>query len=305
MERVTMKLSSWLCTSVGLAPLLVGVAHGSGTGTAGAGAVSVQARTMQGVPATDSELLRVMGAIDWAALSDAQVSSTSARLGANAALLDGAFQALRQAQGDKKFALSQVIAAAPSHHVLATALQWAGETSDDDRRADGWLLLRHLRAPQAVPLAIERMASERHERALESVIWCVRRDAVPPPALEARVVRQLHRLSAHASPRVRSASIQTLADWDRHGRYLMRSILRLLGDPDADVRIATIGASSIQGQTTEPLRAALLKMAADTREDVEVRNVALMNLERFGFTRRQYDVYQAAKADLFKNEETR
>lgn len=298
-----MKLGSWLCTSIGVALLLVGIAHGSdeGTGAVADAAGAVQARTVQAVPASDSELLRVLGTIDWAALPDAQVSSAAARLGADAALLDGAFHELRRAPGDKKFALSQVIAAAPSDRVLATALQWAGETSDDDRRADGWLLLRHLGAPQVVPLAIERMASERHERSLENVVWCIRRDEVPPPGLEAKVVRQLHRLSAHASPRVRIASIQTLGDWDRQGRFLMRSILRLLGDAEADVRIAAIGASSIQGQTAEPLKAALLKMAANIHEDAEVRNVALMNLERFGFTQRQYDAYRAAKADLFRN----
>ena len=75
-------------------------------------------------------------------------------------------------------------------------------------------------------------------------------------------------------------------------------MLRLLSDADVDVRIAAIGATSIAGLRTDPVKQRLLEILGNTEENPEVRSVAEMNLQDFNFSEDEYAAYRKALQSL-------
>ena len=103
--------------------------------------------------------------------------------------------------------------------------------------------------------------------------------------------------SALPAPR-RSASVQALAGWDHANRHIANDVLRLLADPDPEVRIAAIGASSIASLKSDPIKKRLLGLLNDPSQMLDVRSVALMNLDRFAFTPDEHADLMVGKRQL-------
>ncbi len=91
-------------------------------------------------------------------------------------------------------------------------------------------------------------------------------------ALE-RVVPRLHALTQHPLSNIGQASIQRIAQWDKAQLHVTQDVLRLLSDPDVEVRLAAIGATSI----------------------ASLRSRVALNLGRFALNANEYATYQAVQ----------
>ncbi len=241
-------------------------------------------------------------AIDWNMPQPAGAGELALALPSNAALRMAVLERYRQEPaGLAKENLAELLTAQPLPEVISAAVGWAQQSDSAMARADGFNILKRV-PPQSATYGLVRQALE-HEKdpvALGAAVWAMMPlQSIPDPAEVAQVAPRLHALTRHPMANVRSASIQRLAQWDRARQYIERDVLRVLSDPDGEVRIAAIGASSIAVLTSDSVKQRLFAMLASAKDDDELRSIILLQFDRFGLSRQEYATYQAVQHQLF------
>jgi hypothetical protein len=240
-------------------------------------------------------------AIDWNTPEPVGANELAAALPSNAPLRMAALERFRQeAPGLAKNNLEQLLTAQALPEVSAAAAVWAQQADSAMARADGFRLLTRL-PPQPATYRLARHALE-HEKdplALAAAVWALQPLGIADPADVQQVVPRLHARTQHPVAGVRAASIQRLAQWDRARLHATQDVLRLLSDPDEDVRIAAIGASSIAALTSDSIKQRFFAMLGSTKEGAELRSIVLLQLDRFGLSPKEYATYQAVQHELF------
>ena len=256
--------------------------------------------------ASDGEMMATLRAIDWKAQNVADDPQFAKRIGRSPGLIGEVLKLFQGAPSDVEFQIAQFLALVPSGEVRSTAMQWAQDANDAGRQRDGFFLLSQLKTDEpALSLAISHLNSQKNEQTLEHVIWSLHRVEVPKPDVAGQVAAKLAELTGHPHPPVRAASIQRLADWDREGTFVEDRLAQLLNDPDPEVRLSAIGATSIQALSTPVIKKGLLRIAADRDQEPMSRQFALSNLERFYFNSAEFDLYQMARKDVFSSNDAK
>ncbi len=250
----------------------------------------------------DADLLARFDAIVWSQHQPPGEKEIERGMGLSAALRSHVLQQFVSTTNEiQRHQLKQLLVNAPTPELVATAQQWAGDAQSAKNRLNGFLLLGGMRPSEASQaLQMKALHNEPDPQVLAKVLWSLARPEVPTPQLANQVAERLHALTQHTHSEVRQASIQRLADWDKSLRYFPADVQRLLGEPDANVRMSAIGATSLASLNSEPIKQRLLALLGDTRQDLEVRNVALMNLPRFDLNETEYAAYQAGLAQFEK-----
>jgi HEAT repeats len=253
------------------------------------------------VEPSDADLIAKVRSIDWLAPEPGVRPLVAAALPRSKALGDELLvQLLGTASDHVRWAIADFLTSAQWKAVPAIAVEWARSPADTERRRTGFLLLSMLPpSEQSLQLALAALLSgEADVRVLPELIRNVRRSGNPAPEQALAVTARLNQLVDHPDGRVRMAAIQGLAEWDRSQRFVAAQVRRLLADPVPEVRIAAIGASSIQQMMGSDIKLRLLEMASHPGEELSVREVALMNLERFDFNASEYGRLNSAVAQL-------
>jgi hypothetical protein len=250
----------------------------------------------------DAGLLARFDAIDWSQQQPPGEKEIERGMGLSAALRSHVLQQFVGSTNEiQRHQLKQLLVNAPTPELVATAQQWAGDAQSAKNRLNGFLLLGGMRPSEASQaLQMKALHNEQEPQVLAKVLWSLARPDVPTPQLANQVAARLHALTQHTHSEVRRASIQRLAEWDKSLRYFPADVQRLLGEPDANVRMSAIGATSIASLNTEPVKQRLLALLGDTQQDMELRNVALMNLPRFDLNEAEYAAYQAGLTQFEK-----
>lgn len=248
-----------------------------------------------------ADALSQFNAIDWNAQQPAGADKLVAALPGNAALRMAALQRYRQEPvGLAKFNLRQLLTAQALAEVVAAATSWAQQADDAAARADGFNLLQAMPPqPASYLLARQEIEHGKDPRALAGALGALVPVGIPDPVEVQRVVPRLHTLTQHPMADVRGVSIQRLADWDRARLHITQDVLRLMADPDTNVRIAAVGATSIAALTTDAVKARLFEILSNPKEDAELRSVVALQIDRFALNSKEYAVYQAVQNELF------
>jgi hypothetical protein len=252
------------------------------------------------VGTSDAELLTRFNTIDWSQPQPQGTDEIVRGLGTSAALRTQLLARWRQAGHHiERQQLQDLLLAAPIPDLAATAQQWAGDAQSANNRLNGFSLLGRMEPSAAAQaLFMHALHHEQDAYVLATVVWALDRKDVPPPQVAGLVVARLHALTRHAQPEVRLVSIQRLADWDRGGRFFPADVQRLLHDPQSQVRMSAIAATSVASLSTEPVKQRLLALLNSAHEESDVRGVALMNLHRFDLNEAEYAAYRAGLTAL-------
>jgi hypothetical protein len=242
--------------------------------------------------------------IDWSVHPAVGADKLAPALASSGPLRTAALERFRQEpKGITKVNLAIFLTTAPLPEISAVAAQWAQQADSASARADGFELLGRLPDQQLTyRLTRQALEQEKDPQALAAAVWNMSPQGIPDPAQVQQVVPRLHALTKHPLADVRSASIQRIAEWDRARRYATQDVLRLLSDPDEEVRMAALGAVSIASLTEDTIKQRLMEILGDAKQDAQMRSIVALNLERFGLSPKEYATYQAVQRELFGKE---
>jgi hypothetical protein len=299
MESMPMKKSVNVFALALLACSALAFAAGWGASRLSTPAVAVPVAGPAEPAASPAELLARFQAVDWRSPGGAGDELAPALAG-NPALREAALARFRQEQEmTPKYNLLNVLRSGASPELAGIALDWAQRSDSAAARRDGFLLMHAVpTGAQGYRLARQALDHEADPAALAAALRHLQPDEVAHPADVQQVVPRLHVLTQHPFADLRSASVQALAGWDHANRHIANDVLRLLADPDPEVRIAAIGASSIASLKSDPIKKRLLGLLNDPSQMLDVRSVALMNLDRFAFTPDEHADLMAGKRQL-------
>ena len=252
--------------------------------------------------ATESDVMNRFNAIDWRVHPAVGASELAPALADSAPLREAALERFGQEPtGTAKSALAQFLTEQPLPEIIAAATQWAQQADSANVRANGFELLARLPPQPAIyRLARRALELEKDPQVLAAAILSLSpQGGVPDPLEVQQVVPRLHALTQHPLPRVRMVSVQRLAYWDRAGQFVTADVLRLLSDPDVEVRIAAIGATSIASLNSDSIKQRLVAMMADAKETGELRSIVALQMDRFGLSAKEFATYQAVQRELF------
>ncbi|PWF48488.1 hypothetical protein C7C56_011675 [Massilia glaciei] len=193
--------------------------------------------------------------------------------------------------------LKSVLGTVQTPEVIAFSTRLAGSSNMAERKY-GFEMLQSL-APDSSEvrgLVKRTLATEQSPEVLVQALATLTSGLASPEESE-QIVAQLKTLSQHADPAVRSQSIAQLGQWDKRGEGGER-LVQALSDRAPDVRQAAIFAIAQNGVRSEPVKAALMALAADLRESRDVRGSALQALERFSLSKEEYARFAQARAQL-------
>lgn len=244
-------------------------------------------------------------AIEWSAEPLTGADELVPALASNPSLRTAALERFRQEPaGVAKNNLAQFLTAQPLPEIIAAATEWAQQADSASARTRGFeLLVRMPPQPATYRLARQALDLEKDPQALGAAIWTLSPQGVLDPAEVGRVVPRLHALTQHPLSNIREASIQRIAEWDKAQLHVTQDVLRLLSDPDVEVRLAAIGATSIASLTANSIKQRLLALLVDAKESAGLRSIVALNLQRFALNADEYATYQAVQRDLFGNKE--
>ena len=184
--------------------------------------------------------------------------------------------------------------------IAAAAKDWAQEEYDASARADGLHLLRFMPFDPDTPAIVRHVFdNEEDPAALAAAVWGLTPVKVPDPNDVAIIVPRLHELTSHPLADMRSAAIQRMPDWDKAQTYVEADVLRLMEDPDEEVRFSALGASSMLSLNSEAVKSAVFRLLLDQQSSLDMRSMVLMHMERFALTQTEYEIYLSAKKEIF------
>jgi hypothetical protein len=201
-----------------------------------------------------------------------------------------------ETDGAARDVLVSVLSGLPGPEVLDLSRLLA--SGNPAQRRDAYALLSSLSDTDDGRGAIlKALDSERDPGLLSQAVKALRPATVDSAQAQA-TIEKLSGLAKDIDPRVRGASVQALAQWDKAGAIAEPAVYQALADPHPEVRSAALYAVMYGEQlVSDRLKASLIDVLRHG-DAIEARTMALGALQRFQMTSAEHAIVNQAKAEL-------